>query len=53
MVWDNCSQYEINAIEKIQIEADRIVIGTSKLLSLEKLYNEICWKMLEQRRQKT
>ena len=42
----------INAVEKIQIEAARIITGTSKLVSLEKLYNETCWETLEQRRQK-
>ena len=52
VVWDNCTQYEINAVEKIQIEAARIVTGTSKLVSLEKLYSETCWETLEQRRQK-
>ena len=51
VVWDNCTQYEINAVEKIQIEAARIVTGTSKLVSLEKLYNETCWETLERRRQ--
>ena len=40
VVWDNCTQYEINAVEKIQIEGARIVTGTSKLVSLEKLHNE-------------
>ena len=40
--WDNCTQYEINAVEKIQIEAARIVTGTSKSVSMEKLYNETC-----------
>ena len=26
-VWDNCTQYEINALGKIQLEAARIVTG--------------------------
>ena len=52
VVWDNCIQYEIKTDEKIQIEAARIVTGTSKLVSLEKLYNEACWETQEQRRQK-
>ena len=47
VVWDICIQYEIKTDEKIQI-----VTGTSKLVSLEKLYNEACWETLEQRRQK-
>ena len=52
VVWDTCTQYEINAVEKIKIEAARIVTGTSKLVSLEKLYNETCWETLKQRHQK-
>ena len=27
VVWDNCTQYEINAPEKVQIEAARIATG--------------------------
>ena len=34
IVWDNCTQYELNALEKIQIEAARIVTGTTKLISV-------------------
>ena len=52
VVWDNCTQYEINAVEKIQTEAAKIVTGTSTLVSLEKLYNKTCRETLEQRRQK-
>ena len=29
VVWDNCSQYEKQEIEKVQIEAARIVTGTT------------------------
>ena len=29
IVWDNCTQYEINAIERIPIEAARIVTGAT------------------------
>ena len=52
VVWDNCTQYEINALEKIQIEAAKIVTGTTKLLSLDKLYQETGWETLEERRKK-
>lgn len=31
VVWDNCSQYEVNELEKIQNEAARIVTGATKL----------------------
>ena len=52
MVWDNCTQYEINALEKIQIEAARIATGATKLVSLEMLYQETGWEPLEKRRYK-
>ena len=29
-VWDNCTQYEVNAMEKVQTEAARIVTGAIK-----------------------
>ena len=34
VVWDNCTQQEKEDIEKIQIEAARIVTGTTKLVSI-------------------
>ena len=34
VVWDNCTQYEANELEKIQIEAARIVTGSTKLVSI-------------------
>ena len=52
IVWDNCTQYELNALEKIQIEAARIVTGTTKLISVNLLYQEIGWEPLTQRRTK-
>ena len=52
IVWDNCTQYEIYALEKIQIEAARIVTGTTKLVSLHKFYQETGWETLEERRKK-
>ena len=52
VVWDNCTQYEINALEKIQIEAARIATGGTKLVSLEMLYQETGWEPLEKRRYK-
>ena len=52
IVWDNCTQYELNALEKIQIEATRIVTGTTKLISVNLLYQEIGWEPLTQRRTK-
>ena len=40
VVWDNCTQQEKQDIEKIQIEAARIVTGTTKLVSINSLYEE-------------
>ena len=45
VVWDNW----ITAIEKVQLEATRIVTGTTKLVSLDELYKKICWESLETR----
>ena len=40
VVWDNCTRYEVISIEKIQLEAARIVKGTTKFVSPDELYNE-------------
>ena len=37
VVWDNCTQYEANELEKIQHKAARIVSGATKLVSIDKL----------------
>ena len=50
VIWDNCSQYEKDELEKIQVEAARIATGTTKLISLTNLYKEICWEKLQKRR---
>ena len=50
VIWDNCTQYEKEELDKIQNEAARIATGTTKLVSLHSLYNETCWVSLECRR---
>ena len=50
VIFDNCTQYEKQELDKIQNEAARIATGTTKLVSLATLYNEICWETLELRR---
>ena len=50
VTWDNCTQYEKQELEKIQTEAARIATGTTKLVSLQSLYNETKWDQLEKRR---
>ena len=37
VVWDNCTKYEEEELKKIQLEAARIVTGTTKLVSIDKL----------------
>ena len=49
IVWDNCTQFEKQEIEKI--EAARIATGTAKLVSLNALYQETGWLTLEKRRE--
>ena len=51
-MWDNCTQQEKQELEKIVIEAARISTGAKKLVSLQKLYDEIGWETLETRRRK-
>ena len=35
IVWDNCTQYETNAIARIQIETASIVTGATRLVYLD------------------
>ena len=51
IIWDNCSQYEKNELDKIQNEAARIATGATRLVSLNNLYREVCWESLHKRRQ--
>ena len=50
VVWDNCTQQQSNALEKIQLDAGRIVSGTTKLVEINKLYAELGWIKLSNRR---
>lgn len=52
VVWDNCTQYEVNDLEKIQNEAARIVTGATKFVSIDALYSETGWETLASRRKK-
>ena len=49
IIWDNCSQYEKDELEKIQNEAARIATGATRLASLSTLSKEIGWESLEKR----
>ena len=50
VIWNNCTQYEKDELEKIQTEAARIAIGATKLISLNALFSEIQWETLQDRR---
>jgi hypothetical protein len=50
IVWDGCTQYEKDSLERIQHEAARIVTGLTRSTSIRKLYNELVWLSLENRR---
>ena len=52
VVWNNCTQYEINELDKIQNEAARIVTGATKLVSINSLIKETGWETLLTRRKK-
>ena len=49
-VWDGCYEREIEKLEKIQLEAARIVTGLTKFASRESLYFETGWESLASRR---
>ena len=49
-LWDNCTLYEKRELDKIQNEAARIVTGTTALVSLQSLYDEVGWESLQCRR---
>ena len=44
--------HEKKELDKIQNEAARIVTGATKLVSLMLLHNDVCWDLLQERRQK-
>ena len=52
VIWDNQTQYLINKVENVQIEAMRIVTGGNKLTSIQMLYKETGWETLSERREK-
>ena len=52
VVWNNCTQYEVNELEKIQNEAARIVTGATKLVSINSLMQETGLETLSNRRKK-
>ena len=51
VVWDSHTIYLINILEKVQIEAMRIISGGTKLTSLRELYTETGLIKLKDRRE--
>ena len=50
VVWDKCTQQQMNDLEKIQIEMGWIVASATKLVALDRLYQELGWLKLSERR---
>ncbi len=50
VVWDNCTEYEKELLDKIQNEAARIVTGLTRSVSLVNLRQEVGWQSLSDRR---
>ena len=50
IVWDNCTHYEKDLLEKIQFDAARTVTGLTRSVSLNNLLKEIGWVSLADRR---
>ena len=51
-VWDNASTESKKTLDAIHIEAGRIISGATKLCSVEKLFVELGWDSLQNRRNK-
>ena len=51
-VWDNASLESKKKLDGIHIEAGRIISGTTKLCSIEKLLVELGWDTLQSRHNK-
>ena len=50
VVWCNITKYEEGELEKIQLEAARIVTVTTKLIFIENLYKQNGWETFSSRR---
>ena len=49
-LWDGCSQQDSDKLEKLQLEAGRIVTGLPIFSSRESIYFETGWELLSDRR---
>ena len=46
IIWDNITEYLVNKVESIQLEAARIVTGGNRLAPRYLLYKETGWEQL-------
>ena len=50
VIWDKCTRYGKQELDKIQNEAARIATGATVLISLENLLDEVKWQPLQKRK---
>lgn len=53
VVWDGCSQYDIDKLEKVQLYAARIITGLPNIASKTSLYFETGLESLSALRRRT
>ena len=53
VIWHDCHKNDSEALEKIQLDAARIVTGAKRGTSHVKLYTECMWQTLFSRREKS
>lgn len=51
-LWDNCGICNIDKLEKLQLDAARIVTGLPVFTKSEKVYSELGWQTLQERRKR-
>ena len=52
VVWDNCAEYQANALEELQLDALRTIVGTVRGTSHFSLYKEAGFVTLKARRER-
>ena len=52
VVWDNCDEYQANALEELQLDALRTIVGTVRGTSHSSLYKEAGFVTLKTRRER-
>ena len=48
--WNKCTQDDKKEIDSLQTEATRIIMGATKLCSIENFYLDLGWETLQERR---